>query len=140
MGNVIGNKIKLILSGESHGEYIVATLDNFPAGIKIDYDYINSLLKERRPIGITETKRVEDDNIKIVSGVFNSVTTGAPITILIENKNIKSAEYENLKKIPRPSHADYVAKIKYKNFNDYRGVGNFSGRLTVWIVVIGSIC
>ena len=140
MGNVIGNKIKFILSGESHGDYIVATLDNFPAGIKVDYDYINSLLTERKPSGISETKRIEDDNIKIVSGVFNSVTTGAPITILIENKNIKSADYENLKKIPRPSHADYVAQVKYKNFNDYRGGGHFSGRLTVGIVAIGALC
>ena len=140
MGNIIGNKIKFILSGESHGDYIVATLDNFPAGIKIDYEYINLLLKERRPMGISETKRIEDDNIKIVSGVFNSITTGAPITILIENKNIKSIDYENLKKIPRPSHADYVAKIKYKDCNDYRGGGHFSGRLTVGIVVIGAIC
>ena len=140
MGNVIGNKIKLILSGESHGEYIVATLDNFPPGIKIDYDYINSAIKERKPNNSFETKRIEDDEINIVSGIFNNISTGQPITILIKNKNINSNDYEDFKKIPRPSHADYVSHIKYNGYEDYRGGGHFSGRLTVGIVAIGAIC
>ena len=140
MGNILGNNLKMILTGESHGEYLVMVLDNFPCGVKIDYDYINELLLERRPSGIGETSRVERDEFKIVTGVFNDITTGQAITVLIPNENTKSKDYEDLKYLMRPSHADYTAYIKYHGFNDYRGGGHFSGRLTACFVIAGAIC
>lgn len=140
MGNILGNNLKMIVTGESHGEYICVTIDNFPAGVKIDYDYINESLSERRPTYKGETMRVEPDNYKIISGVFNDMTTGQAISIIIPNENKKSNDYEDMKFIARPSHADYTGFIKYHGFNDYRGGGHFSGRLTVAIVIAGSIC
>ena len=140
MGNILGNNLKMVLAGESHGEYLVMVLDNFPCGVKIDYDYINELLSERRPTGIGETARVEKDEYKIITGVFNDITTGQAITILIPNKNKNSSDYEDLKYLMRPSHADLTAHIKYHGFNDYRGGGHFSGRLTACFVIVGAIC
>ena len=140
MGNILGNNLKLILAGESHGDYLVAILDNFPCGVKIDYDYINEAMMERKPSNLGETKRIEDDEYKIVTGVFNGYTTGQAITILIPNNNTKSTDYEETKNLMRPSHADYTAYMKYHGFNDYRGGGHFSGRLTAAIVCAGAIC
>ena len=140
MSNILGNNLKFVISGESHGECLIATLDNFPAGVKVDYDYINKCLSERRPKGIGETKRIEKDEYKIVSGVFNDITTGAPITIIIPNENAHSNDYDDIKFKPRPSHADFTGFKKYNGFNDYRGGGHFSGRLTACIVVAGSLC
>ena len=139
MRNVLGDKITLTLFGESHGPYVGATLDGMIPGIEIDHDFIKKQLSKRRPIGKTETSRVELDEYEFISGVFNNVTTGAPLTVIIPNKNVKSSDYESIKNTPRPSHADYVARIKYDGFNDYRGGGHFSGRVTTPIVVIGAI-
>lgn len=139
MRNTIGDNLTLTLFGESHGEYIGAVLDGMASGIKVDNDFINHQLSKRRPQNKIETARVEADDYQIVSGVFNGYTTGAPLCILIPNQNIKSKDYDALKQVARPSHADYVAYVKYHGFNDYRGGGHFSGRLTAPVVAIGSI-
>ncbi len=140
MKNSIGKNIILTLFGESHGPAIGAVLDGFPAGVKIDEAFIQEQLRKRRPKGKKETPRVETDQYQIISGVFNGYTTGAPICVIIENQNIKSSDYERNYGIARPSHADYVAHLKYHGFEDYRGGGHFSGRLTTPIVFLGAIC
>ena len=139
MSNTLGNNLKVTVFGQSHGESIGCVIDGLCAGIKIDEDFIKTCLSYRRPSGIGETSRVELDNYKIVSGVFNGYTTGSAICVLIENSNIKSKDYDAIKDLARPSHADYVANVKYHGFNDYRGGGAFSGRLTTPLVVAGSI-
>ena len=139
MKNTYGNSITLTLFGESHGEYIGAVLDGVAPGIKVDLDLIRSMLTLRRPRGKISTARVESDEFKIASGVFGGYTTGTPIAILIPNTNKKSSDYEALCKIPRPSHADYTALCKYHGFEDRRGGGHFSGRITAAIVAAGAI-
>lgn len=139
MRNILGDKVTLTLFGESHGPYVGATLDGMIPGIEIDHDFIKKQLAKRRPSGKSETSRIELDEYEIISGVFNNVTTGAPITVIIPNKNVNSSDYEKLKNTPRPSHADYVMNVKYDGFNDYRGGGHTSGRVTTPIVVIGAI-
>ena len=139
MKNTLGNNIKVTLFGESHGPYIGAVLDGMMPGIKINYDFINQQLIKRRPKGKSETNRVEQDKYQIISGVFNDYTTGAPLCVIIPNENISSKDYNDIKNKPRPSHADYVAHVKYHGFEDYRGGGHFSGRITTPLVVIGAI-
>lgn len=139
MRNVIGNNLTLTIFGESHNEYIGVTIDGLTPGIKIDYDYINKCLSRRRPQGKKETNRIEMDQFKIVSGVFNNYTTGSSLTILIPNQNVISSDYDELAFLMRPSHADYVSNVKYHGYNDYRGGGHFSGRITAPLVVVGAI-
>lgn len=139
MKNTLGNNVKLTLWGESHGEAIGVVLDGMCPGVKVDEEFIKSQLSKRRPQSKIETSRVEQDNYRIVSGVFNGYTTGEAICIIIENTNTKSKDYDQIKSIARPSHADYVAYEKYHGFNDYRGGGHFSGRLTTPIVAAGAI-
>lgn len=139
MRNSIGNSVILTLSGESHGEMICATLDGLTAGLPVDEGFMAAQLSRRRPSGITDTPRVEPDDFRIVSGVFNGMTTGAPVTILIPNVNVRSSDYESNRCLPRPSHADYVAHVRHAGFEDYRGGGHFSGRVTAGIVAAGSL-
>ena len=139
MRNTFGNNISITLFGESHGECIGAVLDGVCAGVAIDTEYIKERLELRRPHGAISTKRREDDDISIVSGVYNGVTTGTPITVIIKNNNVSSKDYSTLKDTPRPSHADYVAEMKYGGNQDHRGGGHFSGRLTSPIVAVGAI-
>ncbi len=139
MKNTFGNSLSVTLFGESHGEEIGVVLDGLAPGIIIDYDYIDNRLSRRRPSGIISTKRVESDKYRIVSGVFNGKTTGTPLCILIPNTNTKSSDYDDTAFIPRPSHADYTAFCKYKGFQDFRGGGHFSGRLTAPLVAAGAI-
>ena len=139
MKNVLGTNLTITLFGESHNQFIGATLDGVCPGIKVDEEDIKKQLSKRRPKSNIETPRIENDNFQIISGVFNGYTTGAPLTILIENTNIKSKDYDKQKDIARPSHADYTAHVKYNGYNDYRGGGHFSGRITAPIVAIGSI-
>ena len=130
--------LKISLFGESHGEAIGATIQGLPAGIKLDMDFLRSQSELRKPKGKISTKRQEKDDFKIVSGFFNSFTTGTPLTVLIYNENTKSRDYDPSKL--RPSHADYTAFEKYNGFQDYRGGGHFSGRITAPLVIIGAIC
>ena len=139
MKNTFGNNISVTLFGESHGEMVGAVLDGLSAGVKIDLEKIKKELDKRRPQGSISTSRVEADEVKIVSGVMNGYSTGTPITIFIANTNIKSKDYSALKDTPRPSHADYTAEVKYRGFQDYRGGGHFSARLTAPLVAAGAI-
>ena len=139
MKNTFGNNLSVTLFGESHGEVIGAVLDGIAPGIRIDYEYIDNMLSQRRPYGKISTGRCEKDEYKLASGVFNGYTTGTPISILVPNTDVKSGDYSGLKTVPRPSHADLVANEKYHGFQDYRGGGHFSGRVTVALVIAGAI-
>ena len=139
MKNVFGNSITVTLFGESHGDYIGAVLDGLAPGIKINSEYISKKLALRRPAGKISTSRVEADEYKIVSGVYNGFTIGTPLNILIENTNKKSSDYGEALDIPRPSHADFTAREKYHGYEDHRGGGHFSGRITAALVAAGAI-
>ena len=139
MKNTLGQSISVTLFGESHGEAIGATLDGVPAGIKVDFDFIDHLLTLRRPVGSISTARREKDQYKIISGVYEGFTTGTPICIIIPNEDTKSKDYDSIKDLARPSHADFTASVKYKGFEDKRGGGHFSGRLTAPLVAAAGI-
>ena len=139
MSSTIGNRIRLTLSGESHGKFMMATLDGLASGIEVDRDYIDKILLERRPKSIASSARREADEYEIISGVFNGFTTGAALTILMKNSDVDSSSYEKTKDLARPSQADYPAFIKYKGFNDYRGSGIFSARLTAPVCAAAAI-
>lgn len=137
MSDVLGNSLKLVIFGESHGPLIGATISGLPSGIKIDEAFISSQLEKRKANDSLSTPRQEDDEYKIVSGVFNGYTTGTALTILIENKKQHSADYNEINY--RPGHADYTGSLRYNSFNDHRGGGHFSGRLTAPLVAVCSI-
>lgn len=140
MKNTIGTSVQLTLFGESHGPAVGVVLDGLAPGIRVDEAAIADRLSRRRPSGRTDTARVERDDYHIVSGVYQGLTTGSPITIVIPNENLHSEDYDMLKGIARPSHADYTADVKYRGFQDPRGGGHFSGRVTAGIVAAGAIC
>ncbi len=139
MKNTLGTSVKITLFGESHGTGIGAVLDGMAPGIPVDEDFIASQLSLRRPVGQISTPRVEMDNFVIQSGVFGGYTTGTPICIVIPNENTKSKDYSEIRSKARPGHADFTAYAKYHGFEDYRGGGHFSGRLTAGIVAAGAI-
>ena len=139
MKNTFGQSLSVTLFGESHGEAIGAVIDGLTPGIKVDENRIRHFLSLRRPSGAISTKRVEQDNFRIVSGVFDGYTTGTPLTIIIENTSTRSGDYEKTRYLMRPSHSDYTAECKYHGFQDYRGGGHFSGRITAPLVAAGSI-
>lgn len=142
MGSVWGEKLKISVFGESHGDYIGIVIDNFPHGVKIDHDFIGSQMKRRAPgdkSGLT-TSRTEEDAPEIYSGVLNGFTSGSPICAVIKNTNRRSEDYQHILRKPRPSHADLTAHKKYGGFEDGRGGGHFSGRLTAPIVFAGALC
>lgn len=140
MKNTFGNSVAVTLIGESHGAYIGAVLDGLAPGISVQDAYIQDMLSLRRPAGKISTPRKEKDAYSIVSGVVQGKTTGTPITILIPNENTKSADYTQMKTAARPSHADFTAQCKYHGFQDTRGGGHFSGRITAALVAAGAIC
>ena len=138
--NSFGRIFRISIFGESHGESVGIVMDGCPAGLSLNVeDFLPDL--ERRKGGTQKgtTPRQEEDLPIFKSGIFNNTTTGAPVTILFENKNIRSADYERQRDVPRPGHADFVAKAKAGGFEDYRGSGHFSGRLTVALVAAGVI-
>jgi len=138
MGSSFGEILKISLFGESHGNAIGLVIDGLPSGIKIDYDFINKELEKRRSLSSISTSRRESDQVIFLSGIFNDYTTGSPLAFIIENHDIKPEDY--VKGVIRPSHSDLSAYIKYNSFNDYRGGGHFSGRLTAPLIVLGAIC
>ncbi len=140
MKNTFGNSITITLFGESHGEAIGCVLDGIAPGIEIDEEYIASQMEKRKGINSISTPRREADKVRILSGVFEGKTTGTPIALMIENQTQQSRDYSETKDLARPSHADYTAQCKYHGFQDYRGGGHFSGRITAPIVAAGSIC
>ena len=139
MKNTFGDSLSITLFGESHGEAIGAILDGVAPGIMVDCEYIANQLSLRRPAGKISTARKEADAFKIVSGVKNGYTCGTPICILIENFDTKSGDYDKIKDLPRPSHADFSARAKYHGFEDAAGGGHFSGRITAPIVAAAAI-
>ena len=139
MKNTFGNSLTLTLFGESHGEAIGAVLDGLPGGVPVNEDVIAELLAKRRPSSSIDTARREKDEFHIVSGVFEGKTTGTPLCILIPNEDKHSKDYASLYGKARPAHADYAAYCKYHGFEDYRGGGHFSGRITAALVAAGGI-
>lgn len=139
MKSMIGYNVQLTIFGESHGSAIGMVLDGLCPGITLDFDLINKQLDLRKPKGKISTQRKESDNPIVLSGLFEGKTTGTPLCIIFENSNTKSKDYSKTKDLMRPSHADYSGILKYKGFNDYRGGGHFSGRLTTPIVCAGAI-
>lgn len=137
MSNIWGRNLRLSIFGESHGEGIGIVIDGLPPGIFLDLDEINRHMARRAPGGYLSTPRREEDRVEILSGVFNGSTTGAPLCGIIRNKDTRSGDY--IKNLPRPGTADYTAHIKYQGFNDYRGSGHFSGRITAPLTFAGSI-
>ncbi len=137
MKNTFGQSLCVTLFGESHGSEIGVVLDGLRPGIVVDEARIRHQLALRRPYGRISTARVEADEFRIISGVFEGKTTGTPLCILIPNTNAKSEDYE--KGLFRPGHADYTAECKYHGFQDHRGGGHFSGRLTAPLVAAGAI-
>ncbi len=139
-GNVIGERFAVTSFGESHGRCVGAVIDGCPAGLKLEKKDIQRELDLRRPSDPRiSTPRRERDEVEILSGVFEGYTTGAPICAVIWNRNTRSEDYEAIRDTPRPSHADYYAYVKYRGFNDYRGGGRFSGRITAGLVIAGEV-
>lgn len=140
MASVFGNNIKLSIFGQSHSDAIGISFDGLPCGFKIDMQKLQIFLDRRAPGRNTLTsKRSENDKPEFVSGLFDGKTCGAPIAALIYNEDVKSEDYDDIKDSPRPSHADFTAQCKFRAYQDYRGGGHFSGRLTAALCVAGGI-
>ena len=137
--NSFGRVFRVNLFGESHGMNLGVVIDGCPAGIAISEEDLEKELARRKSGAKGTTPRKEADIPRIVSGVFNGFTTGAPITVIFENTNTRSKDYTKLRETPRPGHADFVAMKKYGGFEDYRGGGHFSGRVTLGLVSAGVI-
>src|SRR5215213_4514530 len=138
--NSFGRFFRVTIFGESHGPSVGVSIDGCPAGLFLTPEDFTIDL-ERRKGGVQKgtTPRKEDDLPNFITGLFNNKTTGAPLTIMFENKNTRSSDYEKQKDIPRPGHADFVANKKFNGNEDYRGGGHFSGRLTVCLVAAGVV-
>src|SRR5665647_309751 len=139
-GNSIGKEFTVTTFGESHGKVVGVVVDGCPAGLPLSEGDFQMELDRRIP---SEPKivsaRIEKDDVKVLSGIFNGFTTGAPIAVVVENKETASSDYDAIKDLPRPGHSDYPARIKYGGLNDYRGGGRFSGRVTVALIMAGTI-
>lgn len=141
MSSTYGENLKLTIFGQSHSPAVGMTLDGIPAGLKIDTEELLKFLKRRAP-GRSKiaTERNEADVPEFLGGITNGTTCGAPIAAIIRNTDTHSKDYEELKRIPRPGHADFTAEIKYHGAQDYAGGGHFSGRLTAPLCIAGGIC
>lgn len=140
MGSGWGDKVKVSIFGESHGTAIGVVIDGLPSGVKIDMDEVYAQMARRAPGNDrTATPRKESDTPHILSGMLDNVTTGAPLAAVIQNTNTRSKDYGNIMNAPRPGHSDYTAYLRYEGFNDVRGGGHFSGRLTANMVFAGAI-
>ena len=137
--NTFGSSVTITIFGESHGAEIGAVLDGLAPGIPVKEEFIAEKLSLRRPVGAISTGRVEPDRFRIVSGVFEGRTTGTAVCILIPNENTRSKDYSATRFLARPGHADYTANCKYHGYEDYRGGGHFSGRVTAALVAAGAI-
>ena len=139
MKNSFGTHLILTLFGESHGPAVGAVLDGLAPGLPVEEEFIAAQLALRRPAGALGTARREPDRFSILSGVFQGRTTGTPLCITIPNEDIRPADYDAVRTLPRPGHADYTAHLKYRGYEDWRGGGHFSGRLTAPIVAAGAV-
>jgi chorismate synthase len=140
MSNSFGEAFRITSFGESHGKCIGVVIDGCPAGLSLAEEEVQGGVDKRKPgSNVGQTARSEEDKVEILSGVFNGHTTGAPICLLVWNKDTDSKPYESMRLTPRPGHADYTAYMKYGGFNDFRGGGRFSGRVTVGMVMAGAV-
>ncbi|MCQ2461896.1 MAG: chorismate synthase [Clostridia bacterium] len=139
MKNTFGNSLSVTLFGESHGAAVGAVIDGLAPGIEIDGEYIRKKLLKRAPHGRISTSRHENNEYKIISGVFEGRTTGTPLTLIMENNDVRSSDYAAFRSLARPGHADYTAYCKYHGYEDYRGGGHFSGRITAPLVGAGAV-
>ncbi|MBA7606678.1 Chorismate synthase [subsurface metagenome] len=140
MENSFGKLFTITSFGESHGRCVGVIIDGCPAGLSLTGEDIQKEVDRRRPgTGVASTTRVEEDKVEILSGIFNEHTTGAPICLLVWNRDVDSSQYERIRFLPRPGHADYPAFVKYGGFNDFRGGGRFSGRITATFVMAGAV-
>ncbi len=141
MSSIWGNSIRVSVFGESHGPGIGVVVDGFPAGVPLDMERVAEFMKRRAP-GRTpwSTSRREEDLPEILSGVYRGCTTGSPICALIRNTDVRSGDYAPIDALPRPGHADYTGSLRYDGFNDPRGGGHFSGRLTAPLTFAGAVC
>jgi len=137
--NSFGQLFRVSIIGESHGPCVGVVIDGCPPGIPLRQEDFIGDINRRKPGGKGTTPRVEADEPKLMTGVFNDHTTGAPLTIIFENNNTRSGDYAKQRAVPRPGHADFVASKKFHGFEDYRGGGHFSGRLTVCLVAAGVV-
>lgn len=141
MSSNYGNKVKISIFGQSHSDAIGVVIDGLPAGEEIDLEKAQRFLDRRAPgKNSYSTPRKEGDQVRVVSGLFQGRTCGAPICAMIENTNTQSKDYDQLKDLPRPGHADFTAEMKYHGFQDHRGGGHFSGRLTAPLCFAGAVC
>lgn len=141
MSGMWGNNIRISIFGESHGNAIGVNIDGLPSGFPVDMDKVMNEMARRAPgKSPLSTTRKEGDIPEILSGYFEGKTTGTPLCAIIRNSNTKSKDYSKLKSVMRPGHADYTGAIRYNGFNDYRGGGHFSGRITAPLVFAGAIC
>lgn len=135
--NTFGRKFRIHILGESHGPCVGIVIDGCPSGIALALSDFSQDIQRRKSGALGTTPRLEEDMPNIVTGVFNGHTTGSPITILFDNNHTQSQDYDAIKSVPRPGHADFVLQHKYKGYNDYRGGGHSSGRLTLCLVAAG---
>jgi len=139
-GNILGKRFVVVSFGESHGRCVGSVIDGCPAGLSLSEADIQPLLDLRRPgQSLVTTQRREEDKVEILSGVYGGHTTGAPIAMLTWNRDVVSGDYDRVLETPRPGHADYFARLKYGGYNDHRGGGRFSGRITAGFVMAGAV-
>ncbi len=140
MGNSLGKLFTITSFGESHGRCVGVVVDGCPAGLAISEDDIQRDVDRRKPgTGAASTSRAEADRVEVLSGIYQGHTTGAPICLLAWNGDVDSTQYEKNRFLPRPGHADFTAFVKYGGFNDFRGGGRFSGRITAGYVMAGAV-
>ena len=141
MSSTYGEHLKLSIFGQSHGPSVGMVLDGIPAGLPVDLEKLQAFLNRRSPGNQDwSTPRMEEDRPEFLGGIFEGYTCGAPIAATIQNKNTRPSDYTGLLTTPRPGHADYTADVKYGGFQDYRGGGHFSGRLTAPLCIAGGLC
>ena len=141
MGSGFGQDVKVSVFGQSHSEAIGVVVDGLPPGHRIDFDKLRSFMGRRAPgRGVFSTTRREEDLPEFLSGLNDGVTCGAPLCALIRNLDMRPHDYDDIRDMPRPGHADYTAHVKYGGHNDVRGGGHFSGRLTAPLCIAGGIC
>ena len=140
MASTYGKNIRITIFGQSHGPAIGVTMEGLPPGLAVDTDALRAFMARRAPGGSLSTSRKEADEVEFVSGLYRGRTCGVPLTALIRNTNIRPQDYENLRLIPRPGHADFTGHVKYAGFEDLSGGGHFSGRLTAPLCVAGALC